>query len=84
MMAVVRELFWLATKFNFVLSAKHLPGKDNFVSDSLSRLHEPLAAATARLIITGNPFANLNCFSHMSYAAFCSLIQGPGCLTKMN
>ena len=41
MMTYLRLLFWLSASFNFRITAKYLPGKDNCVADCISRLHEP-------------------------------------------
>ena len=39
-MALLRELFWLSAIFNFHLTARHIAGSDNILSDFISRLHE--------------------------------------------
>ena len=36
----IRSLFWLANMFNFTLRCTHVPGKDNILCDSLSRLDQ--------------------------------------------
>ena len=36
----LRQLFWLSACYNFQLTARHLRGKDNLISDKLSRLHD--------------------------------------------
>ena len=40
-MQVLRNLFWLATMYNFDLTAMYIPGKENDRADAISRLHEP-------------------------------------------
>lgn len=40
-MKCLRSLFWLSAKFNFHLTAKFLPGTQNILADSASRLHLP-------------------------------------------
>ena len=39
-MAVVREIFWWPTLFNFTIRAVHIPGKLNIIADHISRLHK--------------------------------------------
>jgi hypothetical protein len=36
----IRQLFWLSAVFNFHLTAKHIPGVDNIISDTISRLDQ--------------------------------------------
>ena len=37
-MRLMRQFTWCACKYNFVFSAKHVPGRNNEISDALSRL----------------------------------------------
>ena len=39
-MSWVRELFWLSVKYGFYITAKHICGKDNCLSDMISRMHD--------------------------------------------
>jgi hypothetical protein len=39
MLHIVQELFWCSVQFYFKLSAAHLPGKRNIVSDRISRMN---------------------------------------------
>lgn len=39
-MGLLRYLFWLSASNNFVLKACHIPGVNNIVADTISRLHE--------------------------------------------
>jgi hypothetical protein len=39
-MSLVRQLFWLSAIFNFHITARHIAGKNNILSDYVSRLHE--------------------------------------------
>ena len=39
-MVWLRQLFWLAARFNFHLTAQHLKGKDNIISDKISRMDD--------------------------------------------
>lgn len=41
LMSCLRILFWLSARYNFHITARHLPGILNTVSDGISRLHEP-------------------------------------------
>ena len=40
-MASLRRIFWWSAKYNFRICAIYYPGKDNFIADAVSRLHEP-------------------------------------------
>lgn len=42
-MAMVREIFWWATLFNFRIKAVHIPGCENVLADAISRLHSQFA-----------------------------------------
>ena len=70
MLRIVEELFWLSVQFDFKLSVKYLPGKDNVLSDKLSRLHDKYSANLAHYLLLG-PSANLLlCNDQMSYASY--------------
>ena len=38
-MQLLRELFLCAARFKFIVMAKHVPGKENAITDSLSRFN---------------------------------------------
>ena len=38
-MVWLRDLFWLSAVYNFRLSARYIPGKDNFAADAISRIN---------------------------------------------
>ena len=38
-MQLLRELFLCAAQFNFIVTSKHVPGKNMGVTDALSRFH---------------------------------------------
>lgn len=37
----LRELFWISTMYNFELKCHHIPGSENILADSISRLRQP-------------------------------------------
>ena len=68
-MACIQEIFWYTVRYDFIISAGHVPGKNNFSSDALSRLHSPEQFVIAANILfknTGLIYASL----HMSYNCF--------------
>ena len=71
-MACLREIFWLSVKHDFILSAVHVKGDDNFLADTVSRLHAPgQAEAFHKLVRPESGF--INCFYNMSYLSFLTL-----------
>jgi hypothetical protein len=72
LLGLVKELFWLAVKFNFKLSASYLPGALNVLSDKLSRMIDLGDAYAAKNMLVGDGGC-LCCKTHMSYAAYVSL-----------
>jgi hypothetical protein len=69
MLDIVQSLFWLSVKYNFKLTSKHIPGRLNYLSDLISRMHDKDSASKAQAILS--PFANeLECGSHMTYSSF--------------
>ena len=36
-MPFMRRITWLSVQYNFILTARHVPGHDNVIADSLSR-----------------------------------------------
>ena len=70
--ACVREMFWLSLKYGFRLTARHVPGEQNFMADMISRLNDPLMAK--KFLLTCSPVYNrLNCYNNMSFKTFQSL-----------
>lgn len=69
LLSLVKEIFWLSVRFNFRLSAVHIPGKLNVLSDHLSRLHCVQDALTATSMLCPE-FNVLVCKGHMSYASY--------------
>ena len=66
-MCLIRELFWISVTFNFILTARHIRGADNVVSDFLSRL-EQHPAWPAALPYFHLDYHNMSC--HMSHKCF--------------
>ena len=52
MLGIIQKLFWLSVKYGFKLSAVHLPGRLNILSDRISRLHEVTSANEAKNLLT--------------------------------
>lgn len=40
-MSVIRDMFWMAATYNFVVKASYWPGERNIIADTVSRLHQP-------------------------------------------
>ena len=74
-MKLLRELFWLSAVYNFHLTARHIPGVDNIVSDYISRLHEHVNWPH---FIVKNQLCIDSPLCHMSLPCFLSL-QEPHC-----
>ena len=70
-MAELRNLFWLSTKFNFHIRAVHLPGSQNFAADAISRLHDKryLLRFYYYCQFAHIPFST-SLLHHMSYASY--------------
>ena len=69
-MALLRELFWLSALHNFHITARHIPGVDNILSDYISRLHEHVN--WPHFIVT-NELCIDNPLFHMSVPCFNSI-----------
>ena len=52
----IRNLFWLCNLFNFTVKCRHIPGKDNIASDSISRLRTCGHFLYWNSVVTGNAF----------------------------
>jgi hypothetical protein len=70
---IVKEIFWLSIKFDFRLSALHIEGKLNILSDRISRLHELRSAVEMKFLLCGDVSAILYCKNHMTYSTYVSL-----------
>ena len=72
----MRCLFWLSAKFNFHLTARHIPGVKNVAADSASRLHEPGQLNKLIGILYGSPCHQcFNIDGHVSSSVFLSFLQ---------
>ncbi len=75
-MPYLRELFWLSVESNFHITARHLPGRLNILSDRLSRLHDPTNWQPLSSLPTSAPSINygnslvLNLYGHVSYPCY--------------
>jgi hypothetical protein len=78
LLKIVKELFWLSVEHNFRLSAKHLPGVDNVLSDKLSRLHDIHSANVAFYLMYGFSKSYFCCNNNMSHVAYLSLQRSWG------
>lgn len=71
-MTCLRHLFWLSVKYDFRLTACHIPGSHNVAADLISRLHVPdMARKFLKFMSPSRNF--VNCFNHMSLRTFLKL-----------
>jgi hypothetical protein len=68
MLGILQKLFWLSVKYGFKLSAVHLPGRLNILSDRISRLHEITCACEAKNYLTDD--SELGVSGHMTYQSY--------------
>jgi hypothetical protein len=73
MMAILHELFWCSVFHGFKLTAAYLPGKQNVMSDRISRLHELNSANDACILLFDGIVFPIVCNSHMSETSFFAL-----------
>ena len=72
LMKIVRQLFWFSVKFDFRLTASHIKGEHNEITDMISRLHMP--AMAQKFIKWMNPVhLCINCSFNMSLNSFLKL-----------
>lgn len=69
-MSCIQEMFWHSVKYDFRISAVHVPGKNNFSSDAISRLCSPKHFVYASNILLKNVGAIVVNCHNMSYACF--------------
>ena len=76
-MTIVREIFWLATIFNFQIRAVHIPGKQNILADAISRLHSSHSFSTFHNYFDISASTVLQMYlkfhTHMSFKAFVAI-----------
>ena len=68
MLEIIQQIFWLSVRYGFKLSAVHLPGHLNILSDRISRMHVPAAAIEAKSLLTCD--REMESVGHMSYQTF--------------
>jgi hypothetical protein len=69
----LRVLFWLSVKYNFHISAFHIPGVRNFEADLISRL---LDLRYCKQFLNIYPVYKMNVLFHMSYNSAVSVFRG--------
>ncbi len=69
----LRHLFWLSAIYNFHLTARHVKGKDNVISDTLSRLDEFNIDVLSKFIETYG--LDLDITKHVSQNSYFILLQ---------
>ena len=77
-MAMVREIFWLATAFNFKIRAVHIPGVENVLADAISRMHDHkfIGIVGSHMGFPCRGFSNVwlaYFLLHMSYKSFLAI-----------
>lgn len=70
LMDIVRNIYWLSLRYDFLVSAEYLPGEQNILADRLSRLAEFKSACEARYILANGRNVPISCKYHMSIPAF--------------
>jgi hypothetical protein len=76
MLPIVEELFWLCVTFDFQLTASHIAGYLNVVSDCLSQMNDLSSAQKAMWWLSGESWPLFYCKGHMTNAAYLSLQEG--------
>jgi hypothetical protein len=70
LMPIIREIFWLSVKHDFLISSVHLPGELNVLADRISRLTEIQCAREAMCLLAGFEYSQVSCEGHISYQTF--------------
>jgi hypothetical protein len=70
LLALIRELYWLSVKHDFRLSASHIPGVDNVLSDGISRMFDMDKALLMKELLMPGPNVCMSCKYHMSERSF--------------
>ena len=70
LLALIRELYWLSVKYDFRLSASHIPGVDNVLSDGISRMFDIDKALLMKELLLPDPNVCMSCKNHMSEKSF--------------
>ena len=67
-MKCIREIHWLGVRYNFRVTARHIPGVENVLCDALSRLHDPYYfSLAAKLLRYCQPILARNLMSFNSF-----------------
>ena len=70
LLTLIHELYWLSVKYDFKLSASHIPGVENVLSDGISRMFDVDKALLMKELLMQNPNSCMFCLGHMSKASF--------------
>jgi hypothetical protein len=70
LLTLIREIYWLSVKHDFKLSASHIPGVENVLSDGISRMFNVDKALLMKELLMQNPNACMYCLGHMSKESF--------------
>ena len=70
LLAIVSDLFWMSTKFDFRLSASFIPGVENILSDRVSRMTSLKEACEASWLLSGFSGRVMECKGHTSFVSF--------------
>ena len=76
LLGIVQKLFWLSIEFGFRLSAVHLPGRLNILSDRISRMDNVESANEAKFYLTNE--SELEVCGHMTYESYLWLQESWG------
>jgi hypothetical protein len=69
LLSLIRKLYWLSAKHDFTLSASHIPGVDNVLSDCISRMFDIEKAELMKSLLMCDPHCFMYCTGHMSKAS---------------
>ena len=75
-MSWLRELFWLSVQYDFYVTAKFISGKDNVLSDMISRMHDVDFMFKSCLVLNLQPIVYdngdfvFNVYNNMSYNSY--------------
>ena len=67
LMQYMRDMFWQATKYNFVLKVIYMPGYLQYIPDAISRLNEHNGLMSAQTHINNWYMCHVHCYNGFSY-----------------